>query len=202
MSDHHDRERPSPDAVRNVEPSATARLRREHRVILQVVDVLDAIVAGPDSGTWPLDDLDRCVEFFRLFTDACHHGQEEDVLFPTLEDRPGAGMHELIAIMRDEHRQGRALVADMRDALARLRSGSAAGPTLRAAADDYSALIRAHIQKEDGGLFDLADHVFDGPARQSLWAACDVVCRRRFGEYSLSDLEGVAHELGTRYLRP
>ena len=54
---------------------ATSLLRDEHKKILEVVDVLDRLTddmltdRGPD-----LDSFARCVAFFRLFADACHHG--------------------------------------------------------------------------------------------------------------------------------
>ena len=90
----------------------------------------------------------------------------------------------------------------MRDALTRLRAGAPAADGLRAAAAEYSDLIRAHIEKEDGGLFDMADHLIEAPASRAVRAACDLVCRRRFDGYSLADLEALASELALRYPTP
>ena len=64
----------------------TAVLRDEHRLILQVIDVLESLLnSGAADGEYDFDALDRCTSFFRLFADACHHGKEEDLLFPELE---------------------------------------------------------------------------------------------------------------------
>ena len=33
------------------------------------------------------DDARKAIEFFRTFADGCHHGKEEDCLFPKLQER-------------------------------------------------------------------------------------------------------------------
>ena len=67
----------------------------------------------------PLDyDLvAQCIIFFRLFADACHHGKEEDLLFTELEAQGMPRDAGPIAVMLDEHAQGRALVRTMAAAL-------------------------------------------------------------------------------------
>jgi hemerythrin-like domain-containing protein len=70
--------------------TATSRLREEHQLILKVADAMQALLAeggGPDG--LDFDTIGDCVTFIRLFADACHHGKEEDLLFPELE---AAGM--------------------------------------------------------------------------------------------------------------
>jgi len=66
----------------------TAVLRDEHVLILEVADTLERMLADEADGV-PLDfdAVDRCITFFRLFADACHHGKEEDLLFPELTTR-------------------------------------------------------------------------------------------------------------------
>ena len=82
-----------------------------------------------------------------------HFALEEDFLFPALErhrhlaDGP-------VAVMKAEHEEFRALVAELAVAL---RAGSAEGAETAARA--IVGLLRAHIDKEDHVLFPMARHV-------------------------------------------
>ena len=92
-------------------------LRKEHKGILKMLDVTDEVArrleAGQSVAPEKLADL---LEFFRLFADQCHHGKEEDLLFPRLEQRgmPRAGGP--IGVMLAEHDQGRSLIKQMAEA--------------------------------------------------------------------------------------
>lgn len=170
----------------------TATLREEHRLILEVLGVLERLLdaEAPDPG--PLDD---CVAFFRLFTDACHHGKEEEVLFPALV---GGGMPREagpIAVMLEEHQAGRALVARMGRALERLGGGEEAGDELRDAGRRYIELLREHIRKEDGVLFEMADGAIPRPACRRLCEAYHEACARRLGGSTREELEALAARL-------
>lgn len=67
--------------------TATSRLRAEHQLILQVTEVLETLVARSESGDTDSYALADCIAFIRLFADTCHHGKEENLLFPALEAR-------------------------------------------------------------------------------------------------------------------
>ena len=176
--------------------TATAALRAEHRLILEVAAVLERVL---DSGTADTDAMTDCVAFFRLFADACHHGKEEDLLFPALE---GEGMPTdsgPIAVMLHEHRIGREFVARMAAALPATDEDEGAKSEFAAAGRGYIELIRGHIAKEDGALFEMADGMIVGPECRDLCAAYDEVCARRFEGRTLQDLEGIAGRLRGRY---
>lgn len=182
--------------------TATAVLRDEHRLILRVVDAFERMLNASDAAELPLDDIGECIVFFRLFTDACHHGKEEDLLFAALEDQDVPGVEGPIAVMRDEHVHGRILVRRLAGALDLMRAGRDAGAgDLCVAGTAYIDFIRAHISKEDDGLFELADQVVHGAACASLCDAYDTVCARRFEGRSLAKLEELAAGLIDRYTR-
>ncbi len=110
--------------------TATSRLRDEHQLILQVADAMQALLAsaeGPDG--LDLEAIGDCVTFIRLFADACHHGKEEDLLFPELEAAGLPRNQGPIAVMLYEHQQGRAFAQQMADALAPARQGDSRWPT-------------------------------------------------------------------------
>ncbi len=177
--------------------TATGMLRDEHRLILGVVDVLDQTLNKTDSASeLNFDVIDRCISFFRLFADACHHGKEEDLLFPELIEHGMPADVGPIAVMLSEHTQGRLFVRGMAEAIVGARSGDEdAVAALRAYADDYINLIRTHIGKEDNILFNMADDMVLGDACRVLCDRYDVVCRRRFEGKTKDDLEKIAASL-------
>ncbi len=177
--------------------NATEMLRAEHRLILDVVSVLERTL---DDGGGDHDALAGCVTFFRLFADACHHGKEEGLLFPALEHEGMPVDVGPIAVMLYEHRIGRELIRRMADALPDLSDDdNAAAAEVTAAGRGYVELIRDHIAKEDGILFEMADGMIVGPSCKDLCAAYDEVCTRRFEGKTLQDLENLAESLRDRY---
>ncbi len=177
--------------------TATEILRAEHRLILEVTSVLERVL---DSGDDDHDALGDCVTFFRLFADACHHGKEEDLLFPALEQEGMPVDVGPIAVMLEDHRIGRQFVARMADALPGAANGDAvAAAEFAEAGRGWIELIRQHIAKEDGILFEMADGMVVGPSCKDLCAAYDEVCARRFEGKPLEDLEALAEKLRGRY---
>ena len=67
--------------------NAIQELRMEHDAVKLTLKVLDRICQEIElSGK--LDDaqhVDHLLEFFTVFVDKCHHGKEEELLFPALE---------------------------------------------------------------------------------------------------------------------
>ena len=180
--------------------SPTGLLREEHRLILRVVDALDATLsATPPGRSLDLDLVDDCVTFFRLFTDACHHGKEEDLLFEELVREGFPREQGPVAVMLEEHRMGRALVRRMEAGAEAARGGDAAArPGLRSAAADYVRLLRQHIAKEDGVLFEMADGRIGEERCARLCDAYADVCARRFEGLRHADLLALAERIAAR----
>lgn len=138
----------------------------EHRVIERVIASLEAQADRLDAGRQvrPGFFLDAA-DFIKGFADGCHHRKEEGVLF---ERMVAAGLPREagpVGVMLAEHEQGRAFTRGMRAAAERLDAGdTAAARQVVANARGYVALLRQHIQKEDGILFPMADQVI--PANQ------------------------------------
>ncbi|GMQ84984.1 MAG: hemerythrin domain-containing protein [Acidimicrobiia bacterium] len=177
--------------------TATTTLREEHQLILEVTAALTDMLGREQDGV-PLDyeAVERCITFFRLFADACHHGKEEDLLFPGLEAEGMPRDTGPIAVMLHEHELGRGLVRTMAASLDGAREGDeSAGDDLRGAALGFIDLIVAHIGKEDNVLFAMADGLIVGAACRDLCARYDEVCARRFEGRTLEDLEHLAAEI-------
>ena len=102
-----------------------------------------------------------------------------------------------IAVMLEEHRVGREFVRRMAEALH--NGGGGGGAEFADAGRGYIELIRAHIAKEDGILFEMADGMVVGPDCKELCSRYDEVCARRFEGRTLEELEGLAESLRGRY---
>ena len=63
------------------------------------------------------------MDFLSIFVDKCHHGKEEEFLFPALEAKGVKREGGPIGVMLHEHEQGRGLVAMLRNAVADYTSG-------------------------------------------------------------------------------
>jgi hemerythrin-like domain-containing protein len=104
---------------------------------------------------------------FVPFADRCHHGKEEDILFPRMEARGVPRDGGPIGVMLFEHDEGRAFVGAIADAIdVYERDGQAAARVIAENARGYVDLLRQHIMKEDNVLFPMADRVLS-PADQA-----------------------------------
>jgi len=141
-------------------PMPTDVLRDEHRVILRALDVLEAAAARLAGGRpLPAGWWAEIIAWLRAFADKNHHAKEETSLFPAMVKAGVPSDGGPIGVMLDEHTRGRSLV----------RAMEAGEPAARAAkAREYLALLREHIDKENGVLFPLADAVLDEAAQRAL----------------------------------
>jgi hemerythrin-like domain-containing protein len=139
----------------------TGVLITEHNAVLLALQILEKVEER--LGTEAADaseHLDQLIDFFGGFVDRCHHGKEEDVLFPELQKRGLPREGGPIAVMLAEHEGGRGYIRKMSEGLARLRNGdSNALRDIRENSIGYSALLRAHINKENCVLFPMADRL-------------------------------------------
>ena len=136
-------------------------LEQEHRVIEMVLSCLEK-VAKDAKVKRRLDEKSAAdaIEFFKGFADRCHHGKEEDLLFPLLEEKGFPKEAGPTAVMRQEHVTGRNFVKAMSGVL------SAAGSGTEKAVDifcnqafGYIDMLREHIKKEDTCLFNMANGI-------------------------------------------
>lgn len=182
-----------------MDETATSRLREEHALILRVADVLERLIGESEASQADFEGISDCITFIRLFTDGCHHGKEEDILFPALEAQGMPRDAGPIAVMLEEHRQGREYAALMQGALQAARAGDqTALQLLRRAATGYVALIRDHILKEDNALFDMADRMVRGPSCRDVCWEYESVCARNFEGRTKARLEELAADLVRR----
>ena len=134
-------------------------LIEEHDAILVMLNILEKVCHRLDKGERVKEiDLENIVEFFKEFADKCHHGKEEDLLFPALEEYGIPNEGGPIGVMLSEHVTGRENVKGMSDAIANYKKGKESAPEefIRYAMN-YIALLTEHIEKENNILFKMAD---------------------------------------------
>jgi len=82
----------------------TEILMQEHRVIEQVLDCLERMAQRVEAGDeLDLESAKQAIDFFRNFADRCHHGKEEDCLFPLLEQKGFSREQGPTGVMLHEH---------------------------------------------------------------------------------------------------
>jgi hemerythrin-like domain-containing protein len=145
---------------------ATADLRHDHEVILRALAVLERVAgrlaAGQPVHEWALADL---VQFLQTFADHCHHGKEEDHLFPALFAK---GMGDRLAVFLEDHEEGRRY-------LRTLESRGASGTERAAAARRYVGMLQDHIHRENEVLFPMADGLLTADEHAALARAYEDV---------------------------
>lgn len=150
--------------------TATEVLRHEHEAILKMLDVTEKVANGLERGEAVRPEvLANLQEFFRLFADQCHHGKEENLLFPLLEQKGVLRAGGPIGVLLHEHEAGRALVRQMGDAARGTESGLAgSGSRWAEVARGYAALLRGHIDKENNVLFMMAERLLTPGEQEQL----------------------------------
>ncbi len=173
----------------------TEILSSEHRVIEQVLDCLEALAGrARDEGRLDVERTTIVLEILRTFADRCHHGKEEDRLFPMLVARGMSSHHGPIAVMLDDHRSGREHIRRMAEACA-----AADATRFVPAAYGYVALLRDHIAKEDGVLFPMAESMLDEAAREVLLESFRVFEHHDLGPGTHERMLRMADELAGYY---
>ena len=177
--------------------TATEILKHEHKIVLKVLDAVrhEAKVIG-DTGKLNVEKLDKILDFFRVFVDQCHHGKEEEYLFPTMKKRGIPADKGPIPVMLHEHIGGRNAVKAISEDLARVRRGETtateAVATNLAILDEH---LRSHIDKENEVLFPMADKIFTPEDQQALVASFEKHEAEEIGEGVHEKYHQLAHEL-------
>ena len=100
------------------EMKPTEDLKHDHQAIETILRILTKISDRAKSAHKPeLDDLDKIIDFLRLFADKFHHGKEETIYFPTLVEEGMSNENSPVAVMRFEHEVGRGYIKDIASAI-------------------------------------------------------------------------------------
>jgi hemerythrin-like domain-containing protein len=180
---------------------AIETLMTEHRLIEKVLGSLhtfvDRLSPGQEDARVRVAEY---AEFFREFADRCHHGKEEDRLFPLMERQGFPADAGPLFVMRQEHDLGRAHVrslAGVGQGEGELTATELA--TVRSHAGQFIALLPAHIIKEDTILYPAAERAIPGPELETLAGEFDEFDADGVGAAARDRLRALAEALITAF---
>jgi hemerythrin-like domain-containing protein len=146
--------------------TATKNLENDHVYVLKLTDVMKTIAR---SGDPDIEHIESIVDIIRNFADGLHHAKEENVFFPALAKKGFSSQQGPVAVMLNEHVQGRTYVKGIADNLELYKKGDkAALDRIYQNMNGYSDLLINHIAKENNILFRMADNVFTGEEQEGL----------------------------------
>ena len=137
--------------------SATESLRRDHALIEKMINALKTIsLLLKDGKKIPDSILKQAIDFAINFTNTCHHGKEEESLFPTLEKKGIPREGGPIARMLYEHGITKELANSIVNST-KIYIASGKHTELVKSIDDYIQHVSLHLSKENQRLFVMAD---------------------------------------------
>lgn len=163
---------------------ATEALKKDHRVIEKMIDILEKVSHKIDNGEdVPADILKNSADFIRNFADNYHHGKEEDLLFKKMEEKGFPIEGGPVGVMLIEHDEGRGYARAMAEAAEQYAAGDSGAKKIFADnARNYGSLLLPHIQKEDGILYMMANNLIPEDAQQELLGIFNMVEKEKLGE--------------------
>ena len=180
---------------------STMSLRRDHDLIERVLKSMWATIPLLKSGkTIPGPILSQVIDFTKNFTDVCHHGKEENSLFPELEKKGMPRNAGPIAVMLMEHEITRKLAKRMEES-SKTYITTSDSSQLIIDMQEYINHVVQHIWKENTRLFEMAEMALKDIVEQ-VNANLDDVEKSKLREIGKSriDYEKIAEELEQKFI--
>ena len=173
-------------------------LIHEHKAILIALNVIEQMYkrVQNDKGI-DYKDIEKMIEFLKIFADKCHHGKEEGFLFPALEEAGVKNQNGPIGVMLDQHKLGRGFIKQMEESISNIIINKNAFVD---AASSYVTLLRNHIEKEDTFLFPLGDAKLSASKQQELLHNFEDLEKNVIGKGKHEELHALLEEFQKRYL--
>lgn len=177
----------------------TELLKHEHLIILMVLGAAEyELRLIQDSGRVDAGKINQMLDFFRNFADACHHAKEEKHLFAMMHKRGVPEDTGPIAVMLQEHNEGRRRLRAVAEALPQAAEGvPSAIETVRDNLAGYIEMLRNHIDKEDNILYPYADQLLTDDDQQALSESFEKVEAEEIGAGVHEKYHQLAHALAS-----
>ncbi|HBP63552.1 MAG TPA: hemerythrin, partial [Desulfosporosinus sp.] len=141
------------------------------------------------------------LEFLQVFVDKCHHGKEEKVLFPAMEEAGFEQEGGPIGVMLYEHEQGRSYVKGLKIGVEGYRIGKAdAIAEIVSNAQKYGQLLAAHIDKENDVLYVMAERVLSADKMAEISKSFTRIEELEIGPNKHEEFHATLHALKDIYL--
>jgi len=149
---------------------AVEELIKEHKTLRVMLGIMGRICGDIGAGKG-FDDLDveNIIEFLRVYVDRCHHGKEENCLFPALLSAGIPHENGPVGQMLREHATGRGFIREIQIGLENHRHGIAGSDSIVASGmNNYIKLLQSHMQKEEKILFPMAEKLLSKQLQEGL----------------------------------
>ena len=175
---------------------STTSLRNDHKLIEKVLNALETTISLLiDGKNIPEQILLPTIDFTQNFTHVCHHGKEEEGLFPALGQSGMPTKMGPIPRMILEHKMTNQLAGQIEvSAKAYLRSRNS--EELITSLKNYVIHVRDHLWKENNRLFMMADSRLNNVSKDvdHRLEKIEQIKLKEIGK-SRSDYEALADEL-------
>jgi len=146
--------------------SPTESLRKDHALIEKMINALQTISSLLNNGKQiPESILNQAIDFSINFTNTCHHGKEEESLFPTLENKGMPREGGPIARMLYEHQITKNLAESIIKSTKNYISYGDYKELVQDI-DNYVQHVSLHLSKENQRLFAMADIILKDQENQ------------------------------------
>lgn len=140
----------------------TESLRKDHDLIEKVLNALkSALILLKDGKTLPAPILENVLDFSTNFTNICHHGKEENSLFPALEQSGMPRNFGPIGRMLKDHEMTNVIVNEMKES-AREYIKTGASTKIIIDIEKYVTHVSEHLWRENNRLFMMAEMRLQG----------------------------------------
>ena len=181
---------------------ATQQLKDEHEGVKLMLNILEKVCQQVEAvGSLNKEHFEGILEFLKVFVDKCHHGKEEDLLFPALI-AVGVPKEGPIAVMLHEHEMGRQYVKAMSQAYATYIAGDkSTSKDIMQNGHGYISLLKDHIEKENNVLFVMADSRLSETRQDELFEGFEKLEEERIGVGKHEEFHGLLKKLSGAYLK-
>lgn len=143
-------------------------LHQEHDLTLAVLAATEAEAAKLRSGNADPERIRRILQFFKNFTDRCHHAKEEHYYFPAAKAYGDEELDRWIATLKNEHALGKAMLETVGYLL---DQKSEHRPMMAERLETYCQMLRTHIRKENEWLIPRASVLLPSKEQEALKVA-------------------------------
>ena len=180
---------------------ATEQLKNEHEAVKLMMKILDAAGGKLKAGNkQKIADFEDMIDFLKVFVDRCHHGKEEQILFPQMEKAGVSKENGPIGVMLAEHEQGRGYIRGMSQGVEDYKAGKGdATQLLLENVALYIELLDQHIFKENNVLFAMADKLFTEEEQNTLFDQFEELEEKVIGLGKHEELHHLLEKMNAAY---
>lgn len=142
---------------------ATQQLKDEHESIKLMLRIMEKISANLEAGNvLNINHYGKIIDFLKSFADKCHHGKEEKILFPALQNHGIPNEGGPIGIMLTEHKIGRKHIKTLSKAFDEYKKRNKPEiDCIILSSKSYVQLLRDQVEKENEVLSKAMNNTID-----------------------------------------